>query len=158
MTLHCTWLTLDTSLVPPLSGQGGAGGGPGRPPRGAPRRGKFWNIRVVEWPQLASEAHFGMSQTWVRAYLRLEKGGGMCLDEIFCWYHPSLSFSSYAQLIISWHQSGIIGRIFPAHGNNRWSSGGYFLRKFQVSSVKGQLCTMESHFIHSNAVFRLKGP
>ena len=52
------------------------------------------------------------------------KGGGVdtlfipkllvCLDEIFCWYHPSLSFSSYAQLIISCHQFGIIRRLIPA--------------------------------------------
>ena len=52
---------------------------------------------------------------------------------------------------------GIIGRLIPAHGNNQRSSGGYFLRKFQLSTVEGQFCTMDSHLIHSDPVLRLKG-
>ena len=52
---------------------------------------------------------------------------------------------------------GIIGRLIPAHGNNQRSSGGYFLRKFQLSTVEGQFCTMVKHLIHSDAVLRVKG-
>ena len=40
MTLHCTWLTLDTWLVPPFSGKGVRGAGRDGP-RGAPRGGNF---------------------------------------------------------------------------------------------------------------------
>ena len=68
-------------------------------------------------------SHLRLILVTFMGYLRFEGGGVdtlfipkllVCLDEIFCWYHPSLSFSSYAQLIISCHQFGIIRRLIPA--------------------------------------------